>query len=33
MSLGAAKAIGTQFEQDAIVWVGPDAVPQLILLR
>lgn len=33
MTLGAAKAIGTQFDQDATVWVGPDAVPQLILLR
>ena len=25
--------IGTQFDQDAIVWVGADAIPQLILLR
>ena len=33
LSLEAAKAIGTHFDQDAIVWVGPDAVPQLILLR
>jgi hypothetical protein len=33
LSLKAAKAIGTHFDQDAIVWVGPDAVPQLILLR
>lgn len=33
MALDAAKAIGTHFDQDAIVWVGPDAVAQLILLR
>ena len=32
-ALEPAKAIGTHFDQDAIVWVGPDAVPQLILLR
>ena len=33
LTLELAKAIGTHFDQDAIVWVGPDAVPQLILLR
>ena len=33
MPLESAKAIGTHFDQDAIVWVGPDAIPQLILLR
>ena len=33
LALKPAKAIGTHFDQDAIVWVGPDAVPQLILLR
>jgi Protein of unknown function (DUF3293) len=33
LGLEAAKAIGTHFDQDAIVWVGPDAVPELILLR
>jgi hypothetical protein len=33
LALDPAKAIGTHFDQDAIVWVGPDAVPQLILLR
>jgi hypothetical protein len=33
LALAPAKAIGTQFDQDAIVWVGPDAAPQLILLR
>ena len=33
LALEPAKAIGTHFDQDAIVWVGSDAVPQLILLR
>jgi hypothetical protein len=33
LDLELAKAIGTHFDQDAIVWIGPDAVPQLILLR
>ena len=33
LALEPAKAIGAHFDQDAIVWVGPDAVPQLILLR
>jgi hypothetical protein len=33
LALEPAKAIGIHFDQDAIVWVGPDAVPQLILLR
>jgi hypothetical protein len=33
LALEPAKAIGSHFDQDAIVWVGPDAVPQLILLR
>jgi len=33
LALESAKAIGTHFDQDAIVWVGPDAIPQLILLR
>jgi len=33
LALEPAKAIGTHFNQDAVVWVGPDAVPQLILLR
>ena len=33
LDLEAAKSIGTQFDQDAIVWVGADAVPQLTLLR
>ena len=33
LALEPAKAMGTHFGQDAIVWVGPDAKPQLILLR
>jgi hypothetical protein len=33
LSLEAAKAIGTHFDQDAIVWADSDAVAQLILLR
>ena len=28
-----AIAIGQQFDQDAIVWVGDSAVPELVLLR
>ena len=33
LALEPSKTIGTHFDQDAIVWVGPNAVPQLILLR
>ena len=33
LALEPAKAMGTHFNQDAIVWVGADAKPQLILLR
>lgn len=33
VSLENAKAIGKQFAQNAIVWSGDDAVPQLVLLR
>jgi hypothetical protein len=33
LQLDASIAIGRHFDQDAIVWVGPDAVPQLVLLR
>ena len=33
LALDPAKEIGIHFEQDAIVWVGADAIPQLILLR
>ena len=33
LALEPTKAIGRHFDQDAIVWVGADAVPLLILLR
>ena len=33
LSLQAARTLGTRLEQNAIVWIGADAVPQLILLR
>ncbi|SMG07390.1 DUF3293 domain-containing protein [Paraburkholderia susongensis] len=33
ISLEAAKRLGKQYEQNAIVWCGVDAVPQLVLLR
>lgn len=33
LTLEDAKSIGLHFDQDAIVWVGSEAVPQLILLR
>ena len=33
LSLEAAKTLGRKFNQNAIVWCGPDAVPQLIFLR
>lgn len=33
LSLEAARKLGAAHEQNAIIWCGPDAVPQLILLR
>ena len=33
LSREAAKALGDQHEQNAIVWCGLDAVPELVLLR
>jgi len=33
LTLDDAKALGTRLEQNAIVWSGADAIPQLILLR
>ena len=33
LALEPAEAIGRHFDQDAIVWVGADAVPLLVLLR
>lgn len=32
LPLEEAKALGAQFEQNAVVWCGADAVPQLVLL-
>lgn len=29
----AAQELGRRFEQDAVVWIGKDAIPQLLLLR
>ncbi|AUT75731.1 DUF3293 domain-containing protein [Paraburkholderia hospita] len=33
LSLEAAKALGTQYRQNAILWSADDATPQLVLLR
>ena len=33
LDLVAAKLIGKQFRQDAVIWIDQDAIPQLILLR
>lgn len=33
ITLESAKTLGARFEQNAIVWSGSDAVPQLVLLR
>lgn len=33
LSLEAAKALGSRFEQNGFIWSGADAVPRLILLR
>ncbi|MFN7642255.1 MAG: DUF3293 domain-containing protein [Burkholderiales bacterium] len=33
LDLDEARALGARFEQNALVWSGADAVPQLILLR
>lgn len=33
LSLADAKALGERYEQNAILWCGPDAVPELVLLR
>lgn len=29
----AARELGHSFQQDAVVWIGRDAIPQLLLLR
>jgi len=33
LSLDESKALGNKYEQNAVVWCGSDAVPELILLR
>lgn len=33
ISLEAARELGARYEQNAIVWAGTDAMPQLISLR
>ncbi len=33
LSLEASKVLGARYEQNAIIWCGPDAIPQLVLLR
>ncbi|MFL9897919.1 DUF3293 domain-containing protein [Paraburkholderia fungorum] len=33
ISLEAAKQLGGRYEQNAVIWCGADAVPQLVLLR
>ena len=33
LDLSTAKLLGQQFKQNAIVWIGSDAIPRLILLR
>lgn len=33
LSLEAAKALGKKYGQNAVVWCGSDAIPELVLLR
>jgi hypothetical protein len=33
LDLNTARALGRQFNQNAMVWIGNDAIPRLILLR
>jgi hypothetical protein len=33
LTRAAARALGEQFEQNAIIWAGAAAVPELLLLR
>ena len=33
LSLEASRALGRKHEQNALIWCGKDAVPQLVLLR
>ena len=32
LSLEAVRSLGKRFQQNAVVWIGPDLIPQLILL-
>lgn len=33
LDLEAAKALGRRFDQNALVWCGPNVIPELVLLR
>jgi len=33
LDLERTKSLGNEFAQNAVLWIGDDAVPQLILLR
>lgn len=33
LSFEAAKVLGKKYDQNAVVWCGPDAIPELVLLR
>lgn len=33
LNLDTAKELGIEFQQNAVVWSGQDAIPQLVLLR
>jgi hypothetical protein len=33
ISRATAKALGEKYEQNAILWCGPDAIPELVLIR
>ena len=33
LNLNTAKELGIEFQQNAVVWSGQDAIPQLVLLR
>jgi len=33
LSREAAKTLGKKYDQNAVVWCGPDAIPELVLLR
>ena len=33
IGVDTARELGSRFRQDAVVWIGKDAIPQLLLLR